>query len=267
MSHDEFSSKSPTPDLSAGTKMTDHRGVEMVYVPAGKFLMGANEYNIEEKPIHEVCITDPFWLDLTPVTHESYARFVDDDGYKNSAWWVKTGWEWLQTEKIGAPRDFNGFTHPQQPRVGISWFEAAAYAAWRGGRLPSEAEWEWAARGPENRTYPWGNMFDASRIICNLRFDEKSAVVGSGIRVDGASWVGALDMSGNVCEWCSSLYRAYPYRADDGRETLEGNGARVLRGGSWNYDQDYARGASRFDDSPFVRDSLFGFRVVRSASG
>ncbi len=215
---------------AAGTRMTDDKGVEMVYVPAGKFMMGSDE-NDDEKPIHEVQITTPFWLDLTPVTNESYARFINDGGYKNSTWWTKAGWVWVQVQKVTEPENYEGFNDPLQPRVGISWYESLAYGAWRGGRLSTEAEWEWAARGSQNRLYPWGDTFDAKHIIFNENSSRKTAVVGSGIRQSGASWVGALDMSGNVWEWCSSLYQSYPYHADDGRENLDDEGSRIVRAG------------------------------------
>lgn len=253
----------PTPtEPVPGTRMTDDKGIEMVYVPAGKFLMGSENGRDNEKPVHEVQITQPFWLDLTPVSNAAYAHFVKDGGYKTAACWPQTGWAWLQKEKITAPEDYDGFTDPQQPRVGVSWYEAFAYAAWRGGRLPTEAEWEWAARSPQNRIYPWGDTFDANRIIFDQNSGGKTAAVGSGIRTSGASWVAALDMSGNVWEWVNSLYQPYPYLSDDGRES-QGDGRRVLRGGAWHYSQAHARLAHRFNYQPFSRYNLSGFRIMR----
>ncbi len=257
----------PSPEPEPGTRMTDDKGIEMVYVPAGKFLMGSNK-NPREKPIHEVQITQPFWLDLTPVTNAAYAHFVNAGGYKKPDYWTQASWDWLQTKKITAPSDYDNFTDPRQPRIGVSWYEVCAYARWRGGRLPTEAEWEWAARGPENRSYPWGDTFDASRLIYRDNSLGKSAIVGSGIRVTGASWVGALDMSGNVWEWQSSLYIPYPYQSDDGREDQNKDGTHVLRGGSFFDGQDLARSAYRNSSHPYSRNYgyFFGFRVVRPPS-
>ncbi len=255
----------PPAEPAAGTRRVDKFGIPMVYVPAGKFLMGspAGEGNDRERPQHEQIIPRGFWVDLTPVTNETYAHFVAAGGYENADYWTEAGWAWVQKAKAKGPEDYKNFTAPQQPRVGVTWFEAWAYAQWRGGRLPAEAEWEWAARGPENWVYPWGNTFDASRLIYDGNSGGKSAVLGEGIRKSGASWVGALDMSGNVWEWCSSLYQSYPFDAQDGREdSLDGTNQRVLRGGSWLDNQILARAACRNVNLPHYREYDVGFRVV-----
>jgi formylglycine-generating enzyme required for sulfatase activity len=273
----------PPAEPAAGTRRVDDFGVPMVYVPAGKFLMGSTPQQVEDAfqerkkkdkdaqkawyedqlPQHEQTIARGFWLDLTPVTNEAYARFVAAGGYQNRAYWTEAGWGWIQKDKITGPVDYENFTSPQQPRVGVTWVEAWAYAQWRGGRLPTEAEWEWAARGPENRIYPWGNTFDASGLIYRDNSGGTTAAVGEGIRKAGASWAGVLDMSGNVWEWCSSLYQPYPYRADDGREDgLDGSNRRVLRGGSWYIDRVLARAAFRYYFHPGYRLNNFGFRLV-----
>lgn len=249
------------PKPALGTHITDDKGVEMVYVPAGKFLMGSDESN-NEKPIHEVHVSQPFWLDLTPVTYESFWQFVNDGGYQNRVWWTNAGWEWVQTQNIVAPKEVEGFSDSQQPQGEASWYEAVAYAAWRGGRLPTEAEWEWAARGPENHIYPWGNTFEANNIVFKDNSSGKTAVVGSNIRLSGASWVGALDMSGNTWEWVNSRYEDYPYNADDGRENMEGDGLRVFRGGTYGLDSFYARSTFRDSFSAWTRG--FSFRCART---
>lgn len=263
--HIEFPPSTPPKpaEPAAGTRMTDDKGVEMVYVPAGKFLMGSNEQE-SEKPIHEVNIPLPFWLDLAPVTNDMYQHFIDDGGYKNSAWWTNEGWDWVQSGKITAPEDFDGFGDDHQPRVGVNWYEAAAYSVWRGGRLPTEAEWEWAARGPDNWIYPWGNVLETNRVIFNGNSDGKTSPVGSGIRLSNASWVGALDMSGNVWEWCSSMYDTYPYRSDDARENIEDVGPRVLRGGSWDFFEIDLRSACRNYANPTHRNPSISLRCART---
>jgi iron(II)-dependent oxidoreductase len=153
------------------------------------------------------------------------------------------------------------------PVVEVSWYGAKAYAAWAGGRLPTEAEWEYAARSSDGHIYPWGNVFDCTRI--NIAGDcdsyERTAPVGS--FPDGASWVGALDMAGNVWEWVSTLYEAYPYDAADGRENLDVDGLRVLRGGAFNDLTWLVRCAYRYDFTPGNWYANLGFRVCVSPSG
>src|SRR6266849_3195338 len=132
---------------SPGTRMTDSKGVTMVYVSAGKFLMGSTQQQVNETveqakterqnarkewcadqmPQHEQVVEQGFWLDLIPVTNESYARFVAEGGYWTRDLWTPNGWEWVQNEKKTGPKDDDGFSDAQQPRVGLAWFEAYAY--------------------------------------------------------------------------------------------------------------------------------------------
>ena len=207
--------------------------VVMVQVPPGCFLMGNRLGRRDEQPVHELCFDTPFWIDRTEVTNAQY----------------------------GSPGAFAG---DDRPRENLTWFEARDHCAARGARLPTEAEWEYAARGPDSLYYPWGDKFNEELLIYDGNFNNETWPVGS--RPDGASWVGALDMSGNVWEWVSSLYRPYPYRADDGREALDDpTGARVYRGGLGSY-IDYGTSAStRFHAPPDSRDWFRGFRCVRDA--
>ncbi len=270
-----------------GARITDSNEVPMVYVPAGHFWMGSTDTQIEhlfqhamnensdakedwfvdQYPAHEVVIRQGFWLDLTPVTNESFERFVADEGYLNEEYWTEAGWEWLQINQKTGPNDYRNFSAPRQPRVGVTWYEAMAYCRWRGGRLPTEAQWEWAARGPENRLYPWGNIFDSSRVIYGMNAGGKTSEVGERVRKAGMSWVGALDMIGNVWEWCSSLYQPYPYQFDDGREDeLDGSNRRVMRGASWT-NRTISTLCAAYRDRPLPIDSSSnrGFRFVRSS--
>jgi formylglycine-generating enzyme required for sulfatase activity len=216
--------------------------VTMVYVPTGCFMMGSTRFD-DEKPIHEVCITEPFWLDKTEVTQ---AQFAASGGVKANP---------------------NGFTGDNRPVERITWWEAEAYCREkRGGRLPTEAEWEFAARGPDGLVYPWGDAFVGANVVYGDNSGGQTGNVGNDIRVVGASWVGALDMSGNVWEWTSSLYKNYPYDATDGREDLTATGSRVLRGGSWGgSDSNFFRGAIRNYGSPSYSNGLRGFRCARSS--
>jgi len=186
--------------------------------------------------------------------------------------------EWFPGgEKYRQPEfwDDSQFNHPLQPVVGITWYEARAYCVWLAAQtgedycLPTEAEWEAAARGPKGRVYPWGKKYDAVR--CNTFETHIRGTTPVGVFPDGRTPEGSADMSGNVWEWTSTIWGeslqepefAYPYDAADGREDPERtNVRRVLRGGSWRSNQDLARAAFRFNLHPSVRDSDLGFRVV-----
>lgn len=275
-----------------GTHMTDDKGVVMVYVPTGKFLMGSTSEQLEtafahdqqeygdkvnhelptlylnELPQHEVVVTRAFWLDLTPVTNESYAHFIREDGYSTELYWTPEGWQWARRTKDFAPINYGEtFNDPQQPRVGITWYEAYAYCQWRGGRLPTEAEWEWAARGTQNLIYPWGDQFDPAKLVWNTGADGRSAWVGS--KPAGASWVGALDMSGNIWEWLQTIFDQdkypYPYRENDGRNTDHSINDHVMRGGSWNSKYtSFFRTANRSWFAGDFAGRTWGVRAARS---
>ena len=184
----------------------DFSGVTMVLVPAGCFMMGSDA-RWDERPIHEICFDEPFWIDKYEVTQSQFAQF---DG-------VKT--------------DPNDFTGDPRPVESITWFEAKDFCELRGGRLPSEAEWEYAARGPDNLAFPWGFEWEPDNVVGYRNFAEGTSEVGS--IPEGMSWVGAQDMSGNVSEWTSSLYEFYPYDVDDGRENSSSIEPRVHRGGHY----------------------------------
>jgi len=248
-------------------------GVEMVLVPAGCFMMGSTNSTIEQ-PIHEQCFTEPFWIDRTEVTNVEYQRFIDAGGYTNAAYWTDEGWQWRTENNIITPDNTTGFTGPNQPRVGISWYEAIAYTNWRSERdaasiqLPSEPEWEYAARGPDSLNYPWGNDFAANNLVYSANSNRQTAEVGS--RPSGTSWVDALDMSGNVWEWTRSVYDEtsflYPYIANDIREDMRSSERRVIRSGSWRFVQDYTLSSFRFSRFINSRLNTIGFRCVRPAS-
>ena len=217
-------------------------GVPMVLVPAGCFLMGSDSGDYDERPVHEQCFAAPFWIDKYEVTQAQFRR--------------------LGGTQERAPN----FPGDDRPVERITWFEARDFCARRGARLPTEAEWEYAARGPDSLVYPWGDTWNASNAVWNRSSSQGTANVGS--IPAGASWVGALDMSGNVWEWTSSLYLSYPYDAADGREADTGSSTdvrRVLRGGSWyDYDTDFLRAPFRSWSVPDFGNDYIGFRCARS---
>jgi formylglycine-generating enzyme required for sulfatase activity len=234
--------------------MVTVKDVPMVYVPSGRFLMGSDKGRRDEKPPHTVYV-DSFYIARYPVTNAQYEEFVVARGHRLPTYWKEGTY----------PR---GKGH--HPVVYVSWHDALAYCEWLSEetgeemRLPTEAEWEKAARGTEGREYPWGDEFDKSR--CNARESDIGGTTPVGrYSPRGDSPYAVADMIGNVWEWTSSLHRPYPYDPTDGREDLEAEGNRVLRGGSWLSDQDLARCAVRLGGHPEGLLDLGGFRCAKSA--
>ena len=247
----------------------------MILIPAGPFWMGGDE-RADEQPAADVYV-NAFWIDPGPVTNAQFRPFWESGAYDdpNAPCWegLQAGYQWIRhNEERRVPRflydpQWNG---DDLPIVGVTWYEAAAFARWAGKRLPTEAEWEKAARGPSTgagpgdaRQYPWGNEFDAQR--CNVA----ATGIGRTTVTDhfspaGDSPYGVMQMAGNVWEWTSSLYRPYPYNADDGRENLAADaGVRVLRGGSWQsrFTQ-HVRCCNRFFGEPNFGFTNTGFRCA-----
>lgn len=226
-----------------GFQHTFEDGVPMVLVPADCFMMGSTDGQPDELPVHEECFTKPFWIDLTEITQADFVRL---GGVKANA---------------------NRFDSDQQPVENITWFEARDYCAERRARLPTEREWEYAARGPDEWNYPWGNDWNPNNAVWSGNSNNQTAAVGS--IPAGRSWVGAYDLSGNVWEWVSSLY--LPYDSPEDREADTGNRtdadvSRVLRGGSWlNSNTTLLRASYRLGNSPDGSGDNAGFRCARSS--
>lgn len=202
---------------------------ERVAIPAGAFTMGRDDGPEDERPAHRIDLP-AFEIDRLPVTNAQFAELLNVAGPRDAkgerlfddddpdARIHRVGEKWTADR---------GFEH--HPVVEVSWAGARAYCAWRGGRLPSEAEWEKAARGSDGRRYPWGNEPpDETRARFRAGWNETAPVAA---HPRGASPYGVLDMAGNAWEWVSSAYRAYPYRADDGRERDDADAVRGTRGG------------------------------------
>jgi formylglycine-generating enzyme required for sulfatase activity/energy-coupling factor transporter ATP-binding protein EcfA2 len=259
-------------------KFGDYLLPPLVDIPGGEYPIGDDNGNYEdEKPAHKVKLSS-FQIGQFPVTNAEYAFFIEAGGYKDKQWWdTKEALDWLKKNKETVPEYWNDtrFNNHAQPVVGISWFEARAYCNWltanshgvppSGGtesifRLPTEAEFEAAARGKKGRRYSYGNKYDPLR--CNTWDTHIRRTTPVGI-FDNATPEGAYDLTGNVWEWTLSVFNDYPYKSDDGREDINKAGvSRVLRGGSWGYALDLARAVSRLSFNPVIRVNLLGFRVV-----
>jgi len=267
---------------------------EMVCVPAGPFLMGTSPEQIawlaqrddsaktwqekgrfdRECPQHLVSLKE-FYITRYPVTVGQYRPFVDGAGYQDRAYWTATGWAWRQSEKRENPAFWTDAVWSAQddlPVIGVSWYEAVAYCRWLSGltgrhyRLPTEAEWEKAARGTDGRLYPWGDEFLPD--LGNTRGSRRGRTVSVTAYAAGSeSPYGCTDMAGNVSQWTLSQYRPYPYSAQDGREEAAGATLRVIRGGSWYKPALRARAAARGMNDPFFADTDVGFRPVCVADG
>jgi formylglycine-generating enzyme required for sulfatase activity len=208
-------------------------GAQLVLVPPGCFDMGSSDEESDEFPPHEQCFEEPFWIDQYEVSNLDYG----------------TSGEWGEDDL---------------PRESVSWFEASNYCRDNGKRLPTESEWEYAARGPSGLEYPWGDDFVLENSTHWENSNNQTTPVGS--RPAGASWVGALDMGGNVWEWTSTIYASYPYDPNDGREDeLNSNASRVMRGGSWSFG--FIATYDRAGIEPDMQEGYIGFRCVRAYRG
>lgn len=237
---------------------------EMVYIAAGSFSMGspgkALDEDAAERPVHAVSLP-AFYIDKYEVTNAQYARFLNALHETKDA----AGHEYLGAEERLSLERVEGRWRAKKgkdnfPVGNVTWYGAAAYARWAGKRLPTEAEWEKAARGNDGRKFPWGNSMDFSRFRLGI---DRLAPVGS--MPAGVSPYGCLNMADNVWEWTSSLFQPYPYRADDGREDPAAEGRRVARGGSWSGEPFIAHAACRFRPEPAFAHYYLGFRCAKSA--
>jgi formylglycine-generating enzyme required for sulfatase activity len=243
-------------------------GRAMVLVPAGCFMMGSTDAQIEyavdelganpdwvsnEQPAHRVCFEEPFWIDKTEVTNAQYRACVEAGAGGESG-------------ACTAPQDTRYYDDPvyaDYPVVFVDWPQARAYAEWAECSLPTEAQWEYAARGPDALVYPWGDTFAGDNVVYA---GNASGTAPVGSKPGGVSWVGALDLSGNAAEWVADWYAADTYASlDDGVVNPTGpadGSARVLRGGAFTYFQLLARAPARPGYNPDLRDNSWGFRVV-----
>jgi formylglycine-generating enzyme required for sulfatase activity len=256
-------------EIADGLKQAgDPRLDPWVLVPAGRFLMGAQkmdpsapnydpEANDDAAPVHTVHL-GAYRVGRYPVTVRDFERFVEAEGYKDRRWWQAGGFK--QYEQ---PRPWQEqLSHPNRPVVGVSWFEAMAYCQWAGYRLPTEAEWERAARGTEGRPFPWGSEPpEPERLNYNRNVGHPTPV---GLYPLGATPDGIHDIAGNVWEWCQDWYAPdyYALSLSINPPGPGSGGRRVLRGCSWTNGAGFARSTFRNRGWPEYRIDLIGFRVV-----
>ncbi|MCK5055530.1 MAG: SUMF1/EgtB/PvdO family nonheme iron enzyme, partial [Candidatus Aminicenantes bacterium] len=246
----------------------------MIKVEKGEFIRGSDAGRKREKPVRTIYL-DAYMIGKYPVTNEEYKNFIDDGGYANEDFWTPEGWQWKEKEKIRESlfwhdRKWNG---PNFPVVGVSWYEACAYVEWLSHktgekyRLPTEAEWEKAARGEDGRTYPWGEGIDKNK--CNYDETGLNRTGPVGIFPDGKSPYGCFDMAGNVWEWCSDWHdeKYYKKSPDKNPEGPATGVLRVLRGGDWVNDASHVRAAYRDRDVPSSRWYDIGFRLSPGQKG
>jgi formylglycine-generating enzyme required for sulfatase activity len=257
----------------------------MVYVPPGEFEMGSDDDAVDyaqelcneeygdctagwfkdEQPAHTVSL-DGFWMDRTEVSNAQYRQCVEAGGCEAPG------------EASSRTRDvyYGDSAYDGYPVIYVGWHEATAYCEWAGGRLPTEAEWEYVARGPEGRAFPWGETFDGARLnYCdvNCELDWKDVEVDDGYADTapvgsypaGASWCGAQDLAGNVWEWVADWYEEYSSERQVNPTGPSSGRLRGQRGGSWNNESVDTRGAYRSRNSPDGQSYNAGFRCARGS--
>jgi len=232
-------------ELGAPQPVAADDGAEMALIQPGAFWMGSDDGNDDEKPRHRVHL-DAYSIDRFEVANGLYRRFMEATGRAAPRFWTHG--------------DLNGAS---QPVVGVSWHDADAYCRWFGKRLPTEAEWEAAARGDDGRTYPWGEQWDSSRANSKESQLNKPAPVGS--YPSGVSPYGVHDMAGNVWEWVADWYAKDYYQRSPQRNPRgpEAGPWKVLRGGAWGYLPSLLRTTSRLSITPDLRNTVVGFRCAK----
>ncbi len=266
--------------LDALGRLGDPRLQEQLWVEiaGATFTMGGDKVAWESAPAHDVTLST-YLIAWRPVTVEDFGAFVKAGGYDEDRWWTAG----RADEPLTSPRDWaRQLHHPNRPVVGVSWYESKAYCAWasehlahpEGGRidLPTEAEWEYVARGAEGRAYPWGEgelvQGDAARASFG-GFQGEGPGHATPVGAYPGGHVGRIvDLAGNVWEWCCDAWRNSKddsWKQDDKTDPChlgDSSAPRVLRGGSWLYDARHLRCAGRGRYPPWDRDTNLGFRLV-----
>ena len=253
----------PTPDAFANPA-----GLDWVAVPAGTFEMGAlnsdPEADWDEKPRHTVTLS-AYRISRTEVTNEQYGRFMAAGGYVNHVYWSDAGWEWRTSHDITEPESWTDNTVNQAnfPVVGVCWYEMEAFCRWAGGRLPTEAQWEYAARGgPLSQGYTYAGGNDADAVAW---YRENSGGITHEVGQKLPNELGLYDMNGNVWEMCYDFHHGYgaePLTDPEGPPF--GGGYHVVRGSNCRTLLRFLRLGDRDASHPEYRSQYGGFRVARA---
>jgi formylglycine-generating enzyme required for sulfatase activity len=265
-----FTSNNTDEHLLSPKEFVDSKGVAMALVASGKFLMGSDQGNIDAQPSHSVYL-DAYYMDIYETTNSEYRDCMDSGACSHPG------------ETTSYP-DLNNYyensSFDNYPVININWYMAASYCSWRGARLPTEAEWENAARGTDSNTFPWGNNF-----LCNKgNFDDETEfdvyTVSGGANCDtyrdispvgsfenGRSLYGIYDMAGNVWEWVADYYSGNYYTNSPSSNPAGPSSGqyKVLRGGSWAVGDEFAKSFTRHKVDPLGIDPSIGVRCVSSA--
>jgi formylglycine-generating enzyme required for sulfatase activity len=249
--------------------------IAICQVSAGVYPIGDDTIPYSS-PAHTVKL-EAYAIGMTAVTNQQFAAFIDAGGYQEARYWSEMGWRWQSHKQLEYPAFWHdlAFNQPSQPVVGVCWYEADAFSLWLAHetgvewRLPSEVEWEAAARGSMGHKWPVGRAPDPN--LTNT-LEHGLGHPWPAMDVGNVSWCGAHDLCGNVWEWCSTRWGRnwqimdyiYPYDRHDGRENLSGSHARLIRGGSWDNPLAEAQPAYRARYLPGSRASNIGFRLAQS---
>ena len=255
-------------------------------LPGGTFRMGSDDGGNDEKPPHEVGVS-PFKISKYPITNAQFEKFMQAGGYDNKEWWSEEGWKYRQQYNWKAPRYWRdeNYNLPNQPVVGVSWFEAEAFCNWLSAeglgqkvegkklivRLPTEAEWEFAARGKDGRKYPWGKD-EPTPEQANYGQSQINRPTAVGTYRLGATPEGIFDLAGNVWEWCLDWYDENYYTECKKKGVMKNPRGpqkgdwRVLRGGAYYSDAAGLRWSGRYGDRPALWSHVYGFRVCAGES-
>jgi len=231
-------------NLRVAARPDEHPGY--VQIPSGRYYVGEKKKAVD--------LDEAFWLSKYPVTNSQYALFLAEGGYTAEEHWLEDGWRWLQDGHVTSPKHWRNpdFNAPNQPVVGVSYWEADAFCRWVGGFLPTGFQWEAAARGPRRLEYPWGDQWEGG-IYNSLEAElGRTSVVGIFPR-DRSDLTGVMDMAGNVLEWC--------------QQDIDKAARTVFRGGCGRDSAGGCRAVSRFGIDPQYRDYDMGFRVAAVPTG